>query len=373
MKRFLALSAVAGIALSACQASVTAPESIKIGLISPLTGDAAAIGADMANGVKLAVAEINADGGIGGKEVELVTEDGRCTGSDAAAAAQKLAGVDKVVAIIGGFCSGETLAASPIAEEAKIVLISPGSSSPAITDAGEYVFRDYPSDALKTKAMKTIFADKGWKKVAVISENTDFAVAFRDSLKKDLGAEAIVFDEMVEPGTKDFRTLMTRLKDAEFDVFFPNANADTIIAAMMNQYAEQGISQPSISHDVADSATLGELAKDAVEGMWVVNVPNAGEGTEFQTALEAAYGKPQSSIAFAAHSYDATMVLAEIMKEKGTDGTAMRDALLALPSHKGVIGDFHFDANGDVLGVPYALKQFKDGKTVEMEAVPVEQ
>ena len=347
-------------------------EPIRIDYLGPLTGEAASYGIDTLNGTKFAVDEINAAGGINGRMIELVAEDGKCTGADAASAAQKLVNIDKVVAIVGGQCSGETLAAAPIAETGKVVMMSPISSSPDVTQAGTFIFRDYPSDALKTKATASYLKREKLTKLAIISENTDFASAFRTALKTDFGEENLVFDEMVEPGTKDFRSLITRLKDEEFDVFFPNAQSDAVMAAMMQQLREQGFEQVAITHDVGDSATLGEIAKDAVEGLLVVAVPSLGEGGTFGNAYKAKYGNAQATMTFVAGAYDAMHVFAQVMAEVGTDGTAIRDALYALKDYKGIVGTFHFDENGDVVGLPYALKTFKDGKIETLEMLSAE-
>ncbi|PIP65382.1 hypothetical protein COW95_02690 [Candidatus Peregrinibacteria bacterium CG22_combo_CG10-13_8_21_14_all_49_11] len=371
MKRSVLCSLVA-MALTACQpASLSTDDPIKIGYIGPLTGEAAPYGKDTFNGTKLAVDQINANGGIHGRMIELVTEDGRCNGTDAASAARKLTDIDHVVAIIGGQCSGETLAAAPIAESAETVMISPLSSSPDVTDAGDFIFRDYPSDALKTAAMAKFFAEEGYEKVALITENTDFASAFRNALKEKVGEEKIVFDEVVEPGTKDFRTLVTRLKDTEFDIFFPNAQTDAVMAAMMEQLREQGLIQQAITHDVGDSPTLVELAGDAVDGTLVINVPSAGEGGVFQRQFEEAGYEPQASIAFAAHAFDAVNVLAKAIESAGTDSTAIRDYLYDIKSYKGIVGNFSFDQNGDVVGIPYVLKQFKNGEIVKVKDISV--
>ena len=183
MKKFLSLSACIALTLSACQPAGSG-DTIKIGFIGPLTGDAAAYGVDTLNGAKMKVDEINAAGGINGKQISLIVEDSKCNGADAVSAAQKLANVDKVVGVIGGACSSETLGAAPIFEAAKIVEIGTLSSSPDITKAGDFIFRAYPSDALKTKAMAQYFRSKGFTKVAVIAENTDFCVGFRHALHK---------------------------------------------------------------------------------------------------------------------------------------------------------------------------------------------
>jgi len=373
MKRLIALSSLFALALAACQpAGSGSQDPIKIGYLGPLTGDAASYGVDTLNGVKMALEEINAAGGIDGRVVQLVAEDGRCTGSDAASAAQKLVHVDKVVAIIGGQCSGETLAAAPITEAAEIILLSPLSSSPDVTAAGDFVFRDYPSDALKTKAMAAYFAEQGYTKIATIGENTDFCTAFRDALKEEVGEDALVFDELVEPNTKDFRTLVTRLKDVEFDVFFPNCQGPPVCAAMMQQLRELGIEAPAIGHDVADAQSVIEVGGEAVEGLRTINVPASGKDSNFEVTYVGTYGEPQSNLAFAAHAYDAANVLFEAIGAVGTEGPAIRDYLYSLEGFDGVVGRFSFDENGDVLGIPYVLKEIQNGKFVKLADISVE-
>lgn len=379
MKRSLALLSVAVLTLSACihtkgpsMEADTGP--IKIGYIGPLTGDAASYGVDTLNGAKMKIEEINAAGGVNGREVQLIAEDSKCTGVDAASAAQKLINVDKVVAVIGGQCSGETLGAAPIAERAEVVMISPVSSSPDVSKAGDFIFRDYPSDALKTKAMAKYFKEQGYSKVAGITENTDFATAFRNSLKENLaktGGE-LVFDEVVEPNTKDFRTLITRLKNIEFDVFFPNGQTTGTIGPMLQQLREQGFTQTAVSHDVAQDVSLIDIAKEAAEGMYAIGVPLIGEETDFGADFVAKYGEAQGAIAFAAHAYDAAGVLLKVIGEVGTDGKAIRDALYALDSYKGAAGTFSFDENGDVVGIPYVLYEVEDGVWLPKADIAVE-
>lgn len=373
-KRSLALSSLLALSLAACRAPGSG-ESIKLGYIGPLTGDAASYGVDTVNGVKIAVEEINTAGGVNGRQIELIAEDGRCNGADAASAAQKLISVDHVVAIVGGQCSGETLAVASIAEIAKVVMISPISSSPDVTNAGSFVFRDYPSDALKTKVMAKVFAEKGYGKVAIVSENTDFATAFRDSLITNVSEEAMAFNETVDPGTKDFRTLMTRLKDMDFDIFVPNGQTDAFIAALMQQFREAGMTQPAISHDVADSVTLGEIAKEAVEDLKVISISSKlgeGGGDSFATRFRTKFGEPQANLSFATLAYDAAKLLAQAISSVGTDGASLQQYLATLPNYDGAAGSFHFDANGDVVGIGYVMKEFRGGKVVELEAIEIE-
>lgn len=378
MKRSLALLSLALLGLTACK-PVASGDTIKIGMIAPLTGDVAGLGADVRHGAEMAIEKINDAGGINGKMLELVAEDGRCTGADAASAAQKLVNVDHVFAIVGGLCSGETLAAAPIVEAGKTVLLSPTSSSPDVTKAGDYVFRNYPSDALKTTAMAKYFAENGIKKIAMISENTDFSQGFRAALKKDLPAGAVVFDEVVDPGTKDVRTLMTRLKGVQFDVFFPNGNSDAVIGPMMQQLREAGITTAAIVHDAGDSATMSKNVPE-VEGLYVINVASMAKDDTFNAAFKAKYGDPKYAVAFAGFAYDSVNVIAEGIKNgaadpstsSGLSSTALKDWLYAMKSFTGVSGTFHFDKNGDVVGIPYVLKQYQKGEIKTLKDIAVE-
>ncbi|HEY4475656.1 MAG TPA: ABC transporter substrate-binding protein, partial [Candidatus Paceibacterota bacterium] len=109
---------------------------IKLGVIQGLTGDIASIGMGEVRAIQVALAEINKNGGINGRQLEIVTEDGKCDPQAGGTAAQKLVSIDKVMVIIGGTCSGETLAAATITEPAKVILISSSATSPKITTAG---------------------------------------------------------------------------------------------------------------------------------------------------------------------------------------------------------------------------------------------
>ncbi|KKW18983.1 MAG: Receptor family ligand-binding protein, partial [Parcubacteria group bacterium GW2011_GWF2_50_9] len=151
-------------------------EPIKIGVLVPLTGDGAPYGEPARNVYLLAAEEINAAGGVSGQPLELIIEDSKCNGKDATSAAQKLINIDKVQIILGGFCSSESIAATPVAEAAKVAILSPGSSSPDLTGISPYFFRNYPSDASQGKVLAEAAATRGWKKIAFLQEQTDYAL-----------------------------------------------------------------------------------------------------------------------------------------------------------------------------------------------------
>lgn len=166
----------------AVEATIAAKgETVKIGGILPLTGDGAAYGVPLQKVAQIAIDKVNSEGGI---QLEFIWEDGKCNGQDGSAAAQKLIDIDKVQIIYGGFCSSETLGAAPIAEQAGIVMLSPGSSSPDITNAGDFIFRNYPSDSSQGVIMAGIATELGLKKVGMLTEENDYTVGIEKVFKE---------------------------------------------------------------------------------------------------------------------------------------------------------------------------------------------
>lgn len=371
MKRSILLGSILALLLTGCGG----PKTVRIGLLAPLTGDVASAGSDLLNSTRMAVDEVNAAGGIRGMQVELIAEDSRCNAGDAASAAQKLVNVDKVQTIIGGFCSSESLAAAPIAAAAKVVILSAASTSSKLTGFSPYFFRNNPSDALKGVAYGRYFAKAGYKKIAMITENQDFPQGIRGAVKANLPAGAtMVFDEVVEPGTKDFRTLMTRLKIADFDLFFVNGQTDSTDAEMIKQFRAMDMKQPIMGADIMDSVNIIQLIGSASEGAMTLSMPSLDEanpvGAAFTKAFREKFGEFKFNSLYAALTYDATKILLKTLADVGP-GDAQRAALLAMPAYQGVGGTFRFDANGDVIGMPFGMKIFRGGKIEMLEVVPV--
>ncbi|MCD6099653.1 MAG: ABC transporter substrate-binding protein, partial [Candidatus Marinimicrobia bacterium] len=185
------------------------PEVIKIGAILPLTGGAGKYGEDAKLGIELAVEENNAKGGIKGKLIKVIFEDDQSNPQQTVSAFRKLITVHGVPVIIGAMTSSSALAVAPIAEQNRVVLISPSASAPVLSDAGDFVFRNELSDAYGG----VVQAELTWKKlrikkVAIIYINNDYGVGVKDAFEKTfkkLGGE-IVDSESFEPDAQDFRT-----------------------------------------------------------------------------------------------------------------------------------------------------------------------
>lgn len=347
----------------------TTPEGpIKIGFIGPLSGDGAPYGEPSRNGAMVAVYAINAAGGINGQQVELIVEDGKCNGKDALNAAQKLVNVDKVQFIVGGACSGETLGFTSFAEQNKILVFSYGSSSPDITKSGDYIFRNAPSDALGGAELAKLVIAKGATKIAVVSENTDFAKGVESILKQNLSSDQIVSTESFNTGNSDFRTIALKVKSSNADAVVLNVQSGASGARLAKQLREAGVTGQFFTFFVSgdDFVKSGE----AVENTYVLDVPSLSKNKmtdEFVAAYESKYGKIPSYIVFGGGAYDAVSVIAEGVKKYGYSATKVKDFLYTVKDRETLIGKYSIDSNGDSVGIGYTVKQIKGQKLVDVE------
>src|SRR3989344_8860163 len=228
---------------------------IKLGAVLPLTGDGAYWGEHTQRAINLAVADINATGGIKGRKLELVLEDGQCDPKTGVSALQKLIAVDQVPAVIGEVCSSVTVAMAPIAQAQGVVLITPCSEAPDITLGRDYVFRTWtPNNRQALTAVDYALRVIGVTKFAVLSINNDFGNALAGAFTArlgELGAE-IVAVEQYGPEDRDFKTQLIKIKAAKPEaIYLVSYPADGVIA--VRQLKELGIAATVITTSGADS------------------------------------------------------------------------------------------------------------------------
>jgi len=342
-------------------------KTIKIGFVGALTTDYASYGINEKNAIELALSEINSNGGILGKQVEVIYEDGRCNGKEAVSAVNKLINVDGVKIVLGGSCSGETLAMAPIVEENKVLLFSAFSSNSDITNAGDYVFRNCPTDFDGATQIAKLIIDKNNKKIALISENTDFAQGVRKIFSKtvkELGGE-IVADEIYGQNGRDFKTQLTKIKQASPEVIFFNAQTDVSGGLAVKQAKELGINAQYFGYFVFSSKNALGNAGEAANGMIFADVPSLSTGEKAKTFLEKYFKHYGSSVSeFGAGArYDSVYILKEAIESCGkVDVDCIKEYLYSLESYSGTIGEYNFDAQGDVVGIEWALKKVIDAK-----------
>lgn len=333
---------------------------IKIGCITPLSGDYHQYGDRVRKGADLALEEINAAGGVDGKKLGVVYEDDQLNAKLGVNAINKLITVDKVPVILGAFGSSVTLAVAPIAEKNKVVLITSSSTADSIKDAGEYIFRNVPTNQ-KQGADQAQFAyeELGARKAAILYINNDYGTTLRDSFRgkfRQLGGEITSEDGHNEKNT-DFRTMLQKAAAKNPDVLYvPSHDQET--GLLLKQAKELGIKLPVIGCDGSITKTLIEVAQDAAEGSIYSSF---GWNQEFEDKFKKKYG--ENPDAYAATSYDAVYIIAEAIRKGGYTGPGIQKAMLQLKNFPGVSGLTTFDEFGEV-NKPYHQFVVRKGEFV---------
>lgn len=372
-----AILALFALILSACAVQQPAQQveqkpvqfqgSYKIGVMLPLTGDAAAYGLTEQRGIKIALDEINSKGGVNGRKLEPIYEDSKCNPKDGNAAAQKLVNVDKVKVIVGGACSGETLGAAPITEANKVILISPTASSPDVTKAGDFVFRTYPTDAYAgVIAAEYAYNELKARKAALITESTDYAQGLRRVFKENfakLGGE-IVADETYNPDDTDFRTQVTKVKSTDADIIYIVPQTPVKGILLLKQIKELGLKQTVLTAEVLIGKKIVTDNPSELEGMYGVEF-KFDEKTPKAAALLSKYkeisGEEPEFPSFIATAYDAVYLIKDAIAKHGYDSEKIRDYLYAVKDYSGAAGKITMDENGDPI-MEYSVKQVKNGE-----------
>lgn len=341
--------------------------TLKIGVLAPLTGDAAYAGVAIQKANDLAVSEINAAGGVNGKQLELIYEDSKCDGATATTSTQKLVNVDGVDFILGGTCSSETLAAAPITQEARVILLSPSATSPDLTQAGDLVFRTYPSDDFEAKMVAAYAKENGLSRAAIISENTDFAQGVRNAFKASYEGD-LVFDESYNTGETDFRTLITKMRTANPQMVYVAAQTNVSGELILKQLEESGMNVGIFAvNSMLDRSAIAaspSLYEEVI--MAEVQLPVEGKAVAMLAAYETLYGVPPELTSFTASAYDSVYLLAEAIAAVGEDPEAVAGYFsYQVVDWPGAIGTFNFDENGDA-EVDLTLVQVVGGELVPL-------
>ncbi|WP_422445011.1 ABC transporter substrate-binding protein [Thermoanaerobacterium sp. DL9XJH110] len=326
---------------------------IKIGTIGPLTGNVATYGISTKNGVEIAVDEFNKAGGINGKQIKLISEDTRGDQAEAANAATKLIQQDKVMAIVGGVISSETMTAGPIANDAKVVMISSSSTATGIPDIGDYIFRNCLSDDVQATQLAEFAAkDLGLKKFAIMYTNNDYGLSLKNAFEKKAGQLGQVVDiETYNDGESDFRAQLTKIKGFQPDALYI-AGYYTEAAKIAQQAQDQGLKVQILGADGFYSPKLIELGGKAVEGAIFTAGFFTDDPSESVQNFVKAYKEKFNSEPdmFAAQAYDAAKILLTAIKNAGGQGgEALQAEMAKTKDFPGITGNTSFAANGDAV------------------------
>lgn len=351
---------------------------VVIGHAAPLTGTQAHIGKDNENGVRLAIADLNAAGfNIGGEPVhfQLDSQDDQADPRMATTVAQKFVD-DGVQAVIGHLNSGTTMPASRVYNSAGIVEISPSATTPRYTQQGfDNAFRVMANDIQQGRVLGEFAANElGAKKIAIIDDRTAYGQGLADEFEKAAVAAGahIIVREYTSDKASDFTAILTKIKGKKPDLLF-FGGMDGQGAPMAKQMQSLGLSTQLLGGDGIHTAEFMKLAAGAAEGV-VASLPGRpletlANGPAFKQRFEAKYGKIQL---YAPYCYDAMMILAQAMQRAGTTDPAKVKKELAKTDYNGVTSRIRFDARGDLAQGAITVYRAVDGqwqvlKTIESQ------
>jgi branched-chain amino acid transport system substrate-binding protein len=349
--------------------------TIKIGYFGDLSGPTFNFGRSANNGVLLAAAEINQLGGINGRQIDVVIEDDKGSPEEAARLTAKLIDQDKVVAIIGGGTSGNNRAAAPKAFASQIPLIAPSSTDPAVTQAGDYIFRTCFVDSFQGEVMASFAANtlKAKKAAILFDFNSPYGRGLTDFFELSFGklGGEIVSKQSYTQGDADFKGQLSTIKSAEPDVIYiPGYYGD--VAVIAKQARALGIQQPLLGGDGWDAPELWQLGGDALNNSYIsthYSVDNPSPTIQsFVHEYKQRYGNLVPD-AHAALAYDATRLLFDAIKRAGTtDGPKLRDALAQTTNFAGVTGVISMDADRNAVKPAVVLK-LEDASFIYQETI----
>ncbi len=353
----LIIVAAAGVTFVLLRGKEKSSKPVRIGLIAPLTGDAELLGDSIKKGVEMSLNE------SGLSNVELIIEDTSCLPENVTPAVNRLIESHGVIAIVGEACSGATLAAAPIAEHNEVVLISPASTNPDISRAGQYVFRTVPSDTFQSFCAAKDLKARGFSKVAVLFGNEPYGIGYAGPLIQALntseyGAAIEAVGLPFDRGTTDFSKYLDEIERFEADAVFIISNSESSLADAVIQIKSR---LPEISVSSAELLSEQDLIDQiGAPADGARSITFSGGTDDFVRRYRAMYGEDPS--VFAAQAYDAFDVLAIAIARGADSGELVRHELLNL-DFDGASGHIRFDSKGDVGGDCF-ISEIVDGKVL---------
>ena len=353
----LAASIGASVALMGAGSALA---EIKIGIAGPMTGPVAQYGDMQFSGARMAIEQINADGGVMGEQLEAVEVDDVCDPKQAVTVANRLVN-EGVRFVVGHLCSSSTQPASDIYEDEGILMITPASTSPEITARGyDLVFRTIGLDSMQGPVAANYLASQKPERVAVIHDKQQYgegiATAVRDTLV-DAGVKVPMF-EGVTAGQKDFSALVSKLKQADVDyVYYGGYHPE--LGLILRQAQQAGLDATFMGPEGVGNKDINSIAGDAAEGLLVTLPPSFDEKAENQALVEAFKEKGEDpSGPFVLTSYTAVKLIADGIEKAGTKdpfdvAAALREGTFSTP-----IGQVAYDEKGDMESFEFVVYEW---------------
>jgi branched-chain amino acid transport system substrate-binding protein len=336
---------------------------IVIAVIGPMTGQYASFGQQLAEGAKQAVADLNAAGGVLGRQVTLEIGDDACDPKQAVAVANQM--VQKGAVLIDGhYCSGSSIPASKVYEEEGILMISPGSTNPELTEkGGDNVFRVCGRDDQQGGVAAKFLAEKfAGKKIAVVHDKTAYGKGLADETKKNLeqlGVQPALY-EAYTAGEKDYTALVSKLKQNGIDVLYVGGY-HTEAGLILRQMREQGMSTVLMSGDALVTEEYWSITGEAGTGTLMTFSPDPRKNPGAAPLVEVFRQKKVEPEGYVLYSYAAIQVWSQAVKEASSVKLEPVLEVMRAKKFDTVLGSIGFDEKGDVTAPGYVVYVWKDG------------
>lgn len=359
----------------ACNKKPAGSEEILIGEYGAMTGSTATFGQSTHKGITMAIEELNATGGVLGKQIKILSEDDQGKPEEAQTVVTKLINKDRVSAILGEVASSNSLAAAPLCQQSRIPMVTPASTNPKVTQVGDYIFRICFIDPFQGKVMAK-FAGNSLKvkKVAILRDiKSDYSMGLANFFKESFVANGgeIVADESYSAGDKDFNAQLTSIKSKNPEaVFVPGYYTE--VGLIARQARKLGITGPLMGGDGWDSEKLWEIGGDALNGCFFSNHYSVDDPSPAIQNFVASFKKKyngESPDAMSALGYDVAKVLVDAMRRANSDNPdSVRLALSKTSGYAGVTGAITLNESRDAVK-PAVVLEVKDGKFAFKETV----
>jgi len=347
-------------------------EPIKIGVSTVLSGDFAAAGVNMVNAAKLAAADINASGGIDGRQVQLLIEDAGWDSKTGLSAAQKLINVDGVKYIIGGTSSNGTLAAAPLANEQRVVYMTPVTGGTNVDSAGEYVFRTANSDLLAGHDLAAAMIRLGYTRVVTVTEVTEYTLDIKKTFEATISSlgGTVLDSEEFQPGTTDFRTLAAKVQAARPQAILVLSQTGVGGAYFVKQAREISEVGPFFTDFTFVANADAKKILGSFDGIYFADPSYSADASNtaaFFARYQKTYGSPSVIPFHAASTYDSMMMLADALRAVGDNSSSVHDWLLRnIKDWNGLMGTYSLDAQGNS-DLGFVVKVTKNGQPVPIQ------
>jgi branched-chain amino acid transport system substrate-binding protein len=372
MKTLRRTGLLAGLALGAAlMTSGANAQDIPVGVVGPMTGQYATFGQQLKNGAELAVADINAAGGINGKKLKLEVGDDACDPKQARAVAEKMVGL-KVPLVAGHYCSSSSIPASEVYNEGNVVQITPASTNPTFTERKLWnTFRVCGRDDQQGSVAGDFIAKqfKG-KNVAILQDKSTYGKGLADEMKKALnkaGVQEKLYEAYTQ-GDKDFNALVSKMKANAIDVVYVGGY-HTEAGLILRQMRSQGLNAQMVSGDAIATNEFWSITGDAGKGMMFTFGADPRARPSAAAVVKRFKDKGIDPEGYTLYTYAALQIWSQAVAKAGTTDPKKVSETIKVGKWDTVLGTIGYDSKGDITAIDYVFYSWKaDGTYAQMAA-----